>query len=60
MLTGREQQVGDLVVRGLADKQIAARLGISAKTVEKHVGSMLRKTGSANRTTLAGRLAHVG
>jgi signal transduction histidine kinase/DNA-binding NarL/FixJ family response regulator len=59
-LTGREQQVGDLVVRGLADKQIAIRLGISAKTVEKHVGSLLRKTGSANRTTLAGRLVHAG
>jgi signal transduction histidine kinase/DNA-binding NarL/FixJ family response regulator len=59
-LTGREQQVGDLVVRGLADKQIATRLGISAKTVEKHVGSLLRKTGSANRTTLAGRLVHAG
>ena len=60
LLTGRELEVRDLVVRGLADKQIAARLGISVKTVEKHVGSLLRKTGSANRTTLAGRLATAG
>lgn len=53
-LTPRETQVGDLVSRGLPDKQIAERLHISVKTVEKHVGSALRKTGARNRTELAG------
>jgi DNA-binding NarL/FixJ family response regulator len=38
----------------MADKQIARELGISVKTVEKHVGSILRKTGARNRTMLAG------
>lgn len=42
----------DLLAAGLADKQIATRLGISVKTVEKHVGAMLRKTGARNRTML--------
>ncbi|MEA9985995.1 LuxR C-terminal-related transcriptional regulator [Subtercola sp. RTI3] len=52
-LTTRERQVQSLVVRGLPDKQIAAELGISAKTVEKHVGTILRKSGAHNRTMLA-------
>ena len=56
-LTEREQEVRSLVEQGLQDKQIAARLNISVKTVEKHVGSVLRKTGSANRTELAHRAA---
>ena len=42
-----------LVARGLTDRQIARTLAISAKTVEKHVGSLLRKTGTHNRTMLA-------
>lgn len=53
-LTPRETQVRDLVSRGLPDKKIAERLHISVKTVEKHVGSALRKTGARNRTELAG------
>jgi signal transduction histidine kinase/DNA-binding NarL/FixJ family response regulator len=52
--TTRESEVHDMVVRGMADKQIARELGISVKTVEKHVGSILRKTGARNRTMLAG------
>ncbi|MHA7276015.1 LuxR C-terminal-related transcriptional regulator [Arthrobacter sp. Hz1] len=50
--TVRERQVRDMVLKGMADKQIARELQISAKTVEKHVGSLLRKTGASNRTML--------
>ncbi|MDH6235500.1 GAF domain-containing protein [Cryobacterium sp. CG_9.6] len=56
-LTLREREVRGLVERGLRDKQIGIELGISAKTVENHVGTILKKTGAANRTMLAG-LAH--
>ncbi|WUH89259.1 response regulator [Streptomyces sp. NBC_00433] len=56
-LTDREREVRALVERGLPDKQIAARLAISVKTVEKHVGAVLRKTGAPNRTVLAHRAA---
>jgi DNA-binding NarL/FixJ family response regulator/signal transduction histidine kinase len=53
-LTSREREVRRLVTQGLPDKQIADLLHISVKTVEKHVGSALRKTGARNRTELAG------
>jgi DNA-binding NarL/FixJ family response regulator len=42
-----------LIAGGLANKQIAARLGLSPRTVEKHVESLLRKTGARSRTELA-------
>ena len=42
-----------LVAGGLANKQIAARLQLSPRTVEKHVESLLRKTGARSRTGLA-------
>jgi DNA-binding NarL/FixJ family response regulator len=29
---------------------MAGRLGLSTKTVEKHVGAIMRKTGASNRT----------
>jgi DNA-binding NarL/FixJ family response regulator len=54
-LTDRERQVRQLLEQGLPDKEIAERLLISAKTVEKHVGAILRKTGARNRTELAAR-----
>lgn len=52
-LTVREREVRTLLERGLPDKLIAAELSISVKTVEKHVGAILRKTGARNRATLA-------
>jgi two-component system response regulator FixJ len=45
-LTPREKQVMDLVVAGLANKQVAARLGLSEKTVETHRGHVMRKMGA--------------
>lgn len=50
--TARELEVREMVAQGLPDKQIATLLQISVKTVEKHVGSLLRKTGARNRTML--------
>ncbi|HEY3906575.1 MAG TPA: GAF domain-containing protein [Streptosporangiaceae bacterium] len=52
-LTERERQVRGLMEQGLPDKVIAERLVLSVKTVEKHAGAVLRKTGSRNRTELA-------
>ncbi len=54
-LTGREREVRSLMEQGLPDKLIAERLVLSVKTVEKHAGAVLRKTGARNRTELAGR-----
>src|SRR5579875_840345 len=51
-ITAREADVLLLVAEGLANKAIAARLHLSPRTVEKHVESLLRKTGAASRTRL--------
>lgn len=48
-LSEREQQVLGLVAEGLANKQIAGRLGISERTVKFHVTSILNKLGADNR-----------
>jgi DNA-binding CsgD family transcriptional regulator/tetratricopeptide (TPR) repeat protein len=52
-VTEREAEVLALLRTGLTNKEIAARLHLSPRTVEKHVESMLRKTGSRSRTQLA-------
>ena len=43
LLTPREHQVMQYVISGLANKQVAARLGLSEKTVEIHRGNVMRK-----------------
>jgi DNA-binding NarL/FixJ family response regulator len=52
-LTEREREVRALMEQGIPDKLIAERLVLSVKTVEKHAGAVLRKTGARNRTELA-------
>jgi signal transduction histidine kinase/DNA-binding NarL/FixJ family response regulator len=52
-LTEREREVRSLMEQGLPDRVIAQRLVLSVKTVEKHAGAVLRKTGARNRTELA-------
>jgi DNA-binding CsgD family transcriptional regulator len=49
-LTDRQCQVLSLLAVGLSDRAVAVRLGISPRTVEKHVGAALAKTGAASRT----------
>lgn len=49
-LTVRERQVLELVAQGRTDRQVAELLFLAPKTVEKHVGSVLRKTGTTSRT----------
>lgn len=48
-LTERESQVLQWLGRGLANKQIAAQLGISEHTVKFHISSIYTKLGVANR-----------
>lgn len=51
-LTSREVEVLRLVREGLTNAEIAQRLFLSRRTVEKHVERLLAKTGTANRTQL--------
>ncbi|WP_138935905.1 chemotaxis protein CheB [Roseovarius arcticus] len=44
-LTKREREVAQLVVAGHANKEIAARLGISQRTVETHRAAAMKKVG---------------
>jgi DNA-binding NarL/FixJ family response regulator len=52
-LSERELQVLRLAAAGLANKQIARRLGISESTVKVHVGSVFRRIGVRDRTSAA-------
>ena len=49
-LSAREMNVLRLVARGLANKEIAAELGISTHTVKYHVAAVLEKLGARSRT----------
>jgi DNA-binding NarL/FixJ family response regulator len=52
-LTAREREVLRLIARGYLYKEIAARLNISPKTVEAHVGAVLRKLQLSSRHELS-------
>jgi DNA-binding NarL/FixJ family response regulator len=50
--TDREREVLDLLAGGLSNAQIADRLYLSPRTVEKYVSSLFRKTETNNRAEL--------
>lgn len=52
-LTPREREVLALVRQGLANKQIARRLGISERTVKAHLTSTFQRIGVVDRTQAA-------
>jgi DNA-binding NarL/FixJ family response regulator len=52
-LSPRETEVLRLVVAGLLNKQIAARLGITERTVKAHLTSAYQRIGVADRTQAA-------
>jgi DNA-binding CsgD family transcriptional regulator len=52
-LTPREREVALLVARGITNREIAAQLFVSTKTVESHVSSAFQKLGVGSRVSLA-------
>lgn len=52
-LTEAENRVALLVSRGLSNKEIAAELEISVRTVENHISHILDKKGFSNRVEIA-------
>jgi DNA-binding CsgD family transcriptional regulator len=58
-LTPQEQAIVRLVIQGHRNREIAAELFISVKTVEYHLGNAYRKLGVTRRTQLAAALADV-
>jgi DNA-binding NarL/FixJ family response regulator len=59
-LTPRERAVLEHLARGLGNKQIAAALGISERTVKFHVSAVFAKLGASNRTEAVTRAAQAG
>jgi len=51
-LTAAERRVEALVRHGQSNREIAAALFVSVRTVESHISAILRKTGSASRAKL--------
>jgi DNA-binding NarL/FixJ family response regulator len=48
-LTRREQQLVQMISRGLTNKEIASQLNLSEQTVKNHIHRMLRKVGATDR-----------
>jgi DNA-binding NarL/FixJ family response regulator len=52
-LTYRERQVALLIAQGLTNREIGAALAIAERTVDTHVGRILRRLGLRARTQIA-------
>lgn len=50
ILTEREQQVLQLIARGLTNRQISSHLSISEATAENHIHHIYTKLGISNRS----------
>jgi len=55
-LTAGERRVATLAAQGQTNRQIAAALYITVRTVENHLASCYRKIGIGSRRELAGAL----
>lgn len=58
-LSSQETRVALLVAQGMTNREVATALFLSPKTVEHHLGSVLRKRGLRSRTELAREMAAV-
>jgi DNA-binding NarL/FixJ family response regulator len=56
VLTDREHAIAQLIAEGASNPEIARKLFLSRKTVERHVSNVLKKTGTRNRAELAARV----
>jgi DNA-binding NarL/FixJ family response regulator len=53
VLTVREGEVAEMIARGLSNRRIADALALSERTVEWHVGNVLRKLHMQSRVQVA-------
>ena len=59
-LTAREAEIAGLIAGGLRNAEIAAKLFLSAKTVEHHISAILAKLGVRSRAEAAREAARLG
>ena len=60
ILTKREQEIFELLVRNKNTKEIALELGISEKTVRNHISNTIQKLGSKGRSQALIELIKIG
>ena len=60
ILTGREQEVFDLLVLNKSTKEIAEHLDISEKTVRNHISNAMQKLGVKGRAQAVVELLKLG
>ncbi|WP_092533205.1 helix-turn-helix transcriptional regulator [Amycolatopsis arida] len=58
-LSGRQRDVVNLLLQGATDHQVAARLGVSSRTVRNVVSQLQRRFGTTSRMALGFRLARL-
>lgn len=58
-LSAREQEVLDLVNRGMSNPQIAAELSISENTVKRHVNHLFKKTDTQSRHEILFKISNI-
>jgi DNA-binding NarL/FixJ family response regulator len=56
MLTAREKEILELVLRGLSRGEIAKTLFVSPETVKKHVSNAYKKLEASNKITALKKL----
>ncbi|WP_329361889.1 LuxR C-terminal-related transcriptional regulator [Streptomyces sp. NBC_00669] len=59
VLSAREEQILDMVCRGMSNREVAGALFVSVKTVEAHLTRIFRKTGARSRASLVAAFASV-
>jgi DNA-binding NarL/FixJ family response regulator len=57
-LTDRERQILELILTARSNREISRELGIEERTVQAHVGRLMRKTGADNRIDLLMRASN--
>ena len=60
ILTKREKEVFDMLVKNMTTRQIAGELGISEKTIRNHISNTMQKLGVTGRVVAVIELIKLG